>query len=120
MSLNHSSFLIGLVCFSTALVLPQLVSAGEITRPDATQSFQWKSTKCPLPIKQASNPKVSSQDRLMLYARDIEIYIDCIKREAQSDFEDAQKKMQMAIERDLEKQTKIMNDMMLQAAKTMR
>jgi hypothetical protein len=56
----------------------------------------------------------------MRYARDIEIYIECIQREAQRDFQKAQIKMQEAVERDLARQTQIMNDMMLQAAKSMR
>jgi len=49
-----------------------------------------------------------------------EIYIDCIQREAQRDFQQAQADMQDALERDLEKDVQVMNDMMLNAAKTMR
>ncbi len=56
----------------------------------------------------------------MAYARDIEIYIDCIQREAQRDFDDAQTKMHQAVQRDVQKEVNVMNDMMLNAAKTMR
>ena len=63
---------------------------------------------------------MSDQDRIVQYARDIELYINCLQREAQRDFEDAQLEIQEAIERDLEKETQIMNDMMLNAAKTTR
>lgn len=120
MSLNNLSGLMRLACLSTALALPLIAHAGELTRPDETKGFQWKSTECPRPIEQRSTPSQTNQDRLMNYAREIEIYIDCIQQEAQRDFEDAQRKMQAAIERDLERQTEIMNGMMLQAAKTMR
>lgn len=120
MSLNYLSLLMRSICLVTALALSAMAQAGELTHPDATKGFQWKSTECPRPIEQHSSPGESNQDRLMRYARDIEIYIDCIQREAQRDFEDAQRKMQAAIERDLERQTEIMNGMMFQAAQTMR
>jgi hypothetical protein len=102
------------------LALPFITHAGEIASSDGTAGFQWKSTDCRLPIAASPSPDVSNQDRLMRYAFDIETYIDCIQREAQRDFEIAQRELQAAIERDLKKQTDIMNSMMLQAAKTMR
>ena len=95
-------------------------SAGEITRVDTSANFQWQSTECPKPIPKPALSGQSSQDRLMAYAKDIEIYIDCIQREAQRDFDDAQSKMGEAIQTDLQREVNMMNDMMLNAAKTMR
>lgn len=94
--------------------------AGEITRADAGSDFQWKSTECRKPIPPSAASGMSETERLTTYARDIEIYIDCIQREAQRDFAQAQEDMQKAVERDLQNRTSVMNDMMLQAAKTMR
>lgn len=56
----------------------------------------------------------------MAYARDIEIYIDCIQREAQRDFDKAQQEMYAVVQTEMEKEVETMNAMMLQAAKTMR
>lgn len=95
-------------------------SAGEITRVDTSANFKWQSTECPKPIPKPALASQSSQDRLMAYATDIEIYIDCIQREAQRDFDEAQTKMGEAIQTDLQKEVTMMNDMMLNAAKTMR
>ena len=95
-------------------------AAGEITRPDPASDFKWKSTECAKPIPKPAIGGQSKQDRLMAYATDIEIYIECIQREAQRDFQKAQADMQEALERDLEKDVQVMNDMMLNAAKTMR
>lgn len=120
MSLNSLSVFMGAICVTFACALPLSANAGELTRPDAASGFQWKSTECARPIAPIASSAESSQARLLRYARDIEIYIACIQREAQHDFENAQIKMQEAVERDLAKQTQIMNDMMLQAAKTMR
>jgi len=103
--------------FLIALAAP--VSAGEITRVDAYSDFKWKSTECAKPIPKTSASGLSSEARLMAYATDIEIYIDCIKREAQRDFDKAQTKMHEAIQDDLQKKVYQMNDMMLNAAKTM-
>ncbi len=120
MSFNSLPILIRFICFSIAFVLPLAANAGELIRPDTASGFQWKSTECARPIAPLANSVESSEARLMRYARDIEIYIECIQREAQRDFQKAQIKMQEAVERDLARQTQIMNDMMLQAAKSMR
>ncbi|MEP3889071.1 MAG: hypothetical protein ABJN69_01315 [Hellea sp.] len=95
-------------------------SAGEITRTDTTANFKWKSTECPKPIPKSAASGLSSEDRLMAYATDIEIYIDCIQREAQRDFDKTQTQIGEAIQTDLQKEVNVMNDMMLNAAKTMR
>ena len=95
-------------------------AAGEITRKDATSDFKWKSTACFKPIPKPAMAGQSSQDRIMAYAQDIEVYIDCIQREAQRDFQEAQAAMQESIQNDLQKEVDVMNDMMLNAAKTMR
>lgn len=94
--------------------------AGEITRPEGAADFKWKSTTCAKPFPKPEATGMSKQDRLMAYARDIEFYIDCIQREAQRDFDKAQTKMHEAIQRDVQKDVDVMNDMMLNAAKTMR
>ena len=76
--------------YITALILTLAftapAAAGEITRPDAASDFKWKSTECAKPIPKPAMGGQSKQDRLMAYATDIEIYIDCIQREAQRDF----------------------------------
>jgi len=102
-----------------SLIFTAPAMAGEITRKDSYSDFEWKSTECPKPIPKTSASGLSSEARLMAYARDIEIYIDCIKREAQRDFDKAQTKMHEAIQNDLQKKVNQMNDMMLSAAKTM-
>lgn len=107
-------------CLTTALALPSISYAGDITRPEGVKDFKWKSTECPRPISAPTASPLPKDIRLMRYAKDIEVYIECIQREAQRDFEKAQQDMQVAIERDLEKQTETMNAMMLNAAKTMR
>lgn len=104
--------------FLLAIAAP--ATAGEITRPTATADFKWKSTACFKPIPKPALAGQSSQDRIMAYAQDIEVYIDCMQREAQQDFQDAQAAMQESIQNDLQKEVDVMNDMMLNAAKTMR
>ena len=108
-------FILPLFC----LALSAPASAGEITRVDAYSDFEWKSTECPKPIPKTSASGLSSEARLMAYATDIEIYIDCIQREAQRDFDKTQTKMHEAIQDELQKKVDQMNDMMLNAAKTM-
>lgn len=106
------------LAFITALAIP--ATAGEITRADNSADFQWRSTECFKPIPKPEASGLSSEDRLLVYAKDIEVYIDCIQREAQRDFDKAQTQMGEAIQNDLQKKVNIMNDMMLNAAKTMR
>ena len=120
MSINFLSFGLSSICLGAVFALPAVANAGEITRSAETNKVQWKSTECPRPVAKQPRAGLAEQDRLMTYARDIEIFIDCIQREAQRDFENAQTEMLAAIERDLARQTEIMNDMMLEAAKTMR
>jgi len=107
------------ISISAIFALTPAAFAGEITRSD-NSDFQWKSTECPRPIPALPSSGLSKQERLLRYARDIEVYIDCIQREAQRDFEKAQIAMQRAIESDLEQQTNTMNGMMQQAVKTIR
>lgn len=106
------------ILFFLAFATP--ATAGEITRANNSSDFQWKSTECPRPIPKPAGTGLSEQDRLMAYSRDIAVYIDCIKREAQRDFDKAQEKMHQAVQRDVQKDVDLMNDMMLEAAKTMR
>ena len=106
------------LAFITAFAIP--ASAGEITRTDTSADFQWRSTECFKPIPKPAASGLPAEDRLLAYAKDIEIYIDCIQREAQRDFDKAQTQMGEAIQNDLQKKVTVMNDMMLNAAKTMR
>ena len=115
MRLLTATFLLGIMT-----AIPTLSAAGEITKPDPRSNYQWKSTKCAKPVPPVAKTGTTKQDRLLVYARKIEIYIDCMQREAQQDFQDAQMALQSDIERELQIQTKVMNDMMLQASKTMR
>lgn len=109
------SFVCLLVCSCSGLAY-----GGEITRKDTLSEFKWKSTECRKPLMPLMSSGMSDQDRIVKYARDIELYINCLQREAQRDFEETQMEIQEAIERDLEEETRIMNDMMLNAAKTTR
>ncbi len=120
MPINQLKSVLAALSISAALFVPAISNAGEITRPEGAKDFKWKSTECPRPIAAPTASPLPKDIRLMRYAKDIEIYIECIQREAQRDFEKAQRDMQTAIERDLEKQTETMNAMMMQAAKTMR
>ena len=94
--------------------------AGEITRPEGAADFKWKSTECAKPVPKPAAMGMTKQDRLMAYAQDIEFYIDCIQREAQRDLDKTQTKIYEAVQRDVQKDVNVMNDMMLNAAKTMR
>ena len=94
--------------------------AGEIIRPNSQSNFEWKSTECLKPTPPPISSNQSSSDRLTKYALDIELYIDCLQREGQRDFDKSQIAMQDAVQDELEKQTRIMDEMMRQAAKTMR
>lgn len=107
-----------LAALSLIFALPS--QAGEIIRPSAAMDFQWSSTTCRKPIQKTAATGQDRQTRLMDYATQIELYIDCIQREAQADFQRAQEDMQAALERDLEKEVEVMNAMMVRAAKTMR
>jgi len=105
---------------TAALIMPISAYSGEITRADSQSSFEWKSTECLKPTPPAISSNQSSGDRLTKYALDIELFIDCLQREAQRDFDKAQMDMQTAVQDELERQTRLMDEMMHQAAKTMR
>lgn len=109
-----------LISFLFVFAFTASAAAGEITRSDAYSDFEWKSTECAKPIPKPDAFGLTAQDRLMAYARDIEVYIECIQREAQSDFDKAQTKMHEAVQKDVQKSVEVMNDMMLNAAKTIR
>ena len=107
--------LISLFCVS-AFAGP--ASAGEILRPTVGAEFTWQSTTCLKPRKprvDASSP--NGQMQMQAYARKISYYIDCLKREAQADFDRAQIEMQRAIEKELQARTDEMNDEIQNAAR---
>jgi len=112
------------VCISTLTIGFSVFSfstfAGEIIRPTEQSKFEWKSTECLKPTPPPISSQRSSGDRLTKYALDIELYIDCLQREAQRDFDKTQVLMQDAVQDELERQTKLMDEMIRQAAKTMR
>ncbi len=109
-----------LLSATLVLFLTVPVEAGEITRPNSQSDFEWKSTECLKPTPPPISSNQSSSDRLTKYALDIELYIDCLQREAQRDFDKSQIAMQDAVQDELERQTRMMDEMMRQAAKTMR
>lgn len=116
----NSRWGLSLCAFSAALFVFTPASAGEITRSNPNADFEWKSTECFLPTPPPATSHQSSSDRLTKYALDIELYIECIQKEAQRDFAKAQEEMHRAVERNLEDKTNVMNEKMLRAAKTMR
>ena len=91
--------------------------AGEITKPSPASDFQWRTTDCPKPIQNRS-PSLSAQASLQRYSQDITRYLACVQREAQKDFEKAQTQMQQSIERELEAETKRMDEMIKRAYRT--
>ena len=93
-------------------------NAGEILRPTLGAEFTWQSTTCLKPRKprvDVSTP--SGQMQIQAYASKISYYIDCLKREAQADFDRAQIEMQRAIEKELQARTDEMNDEIQNAAR---
>lgn len=85
--------------------------AGEVTRENASAKFEWKSTEClrpPRPFPQRSDP--TRQAQMQDFALKVAYYLDCLKSEAQRDFDRAQVEMHEAIQRKLQAETDTMND----------
>lgn len=85
--------------------------AGEVTRENASAKFEWKSTECPRPIRprpQQGDP--TRQAQMQDFALKVAYYLDCLKSEAQRDFDRAQVEMHDAIQRKLQAETDQMND----------
>ena len=120
MKFHSISALIFTSLFAVSLGSFEQVYAGEIIRPTEQSNFEWKSTECFKPTPPPISSQRSSSDRLTKYALDIELYIECLQKEAQRDFDKAQVLMQDAVQDELERKTKLMDEMMRQAAKTMR
>lgn len=100
---------------ATLLVLAAAGSAqcGEILRTSATAEFTWSSTECVRPSKpffRDNDPM--RQQKLSQYAAQTSRYIDCLKREAQRDFDRAQLEMQQAVQDTLQRETDRANDAM--------
>ena len=98
---------------------PVMANAGEILRATPASDFQWRTTECRKPIQNKSSA-MSGQMSLERYSQDITKYLACLQREAQGDFEKAQMQMQAAIERELEAETKRMDEMIKRAYRTTR
>lgn len=120
MKKNNTRGLMHSISFLGFFLWTNSAYAGEVIRPDTESDFQWKSTECLKPTPPPISSDRSSSNRLTKYALDIELYIDCLQREAQSDYYKAQILMQEAVQNELKRQTRVMDEMMRQAAKTMR
>jgi hypothetical protein len=98
--------------FMTALLMNAAPAfAGEITRENASADFEWKSTECPRPIRprpQRADP--TRQAQMQDFALKVAYYLDCLKSEAQRDFDRAQMEMQEAVQRKLQAETDQMNN----------
>ena len=99
---------------SATIVMPVPASAGEILRATPASDFKWRTTECRKPIQNTS-PAVSHQKSVAQYAEDITKYLACLQQEAQRDFNKSQALMQAAIERELEAETKRMDDIIRRA-----
>ena len=100
------SSLMFLLCLSASPAL-----AGEVTRELPTSDFEWTSTECPRPVRphlQKTDPQV--QEKMQDYALKVAYYLDCLKLEAQRDFDRAQQEMFEAIQRKLQAETDQLND----------
>lgn len=85
--------------------------AGEVIRENASTNFVWKSTECQRPIRprpQRSDP--TRQAQMQDFALKVAYYLDCLKGEAQRDFDRAQTEMHDAIQRKLQAETNQLND----------
>lgn len=110
-------FCLSVVTVSTAI--PMTATAGEILRETPASDFKWRTTECRKPIQNRS-PALSAQASLEKYSQDITRYLACIQKEAQKDFEEAQFLMQQAVERELNAETKRMDEMIKRAYRTTR
>ena len=109
--MRHTSLLAVLAIAATALA--PSAQGGEIVRPSAQSEFTWTSTECVRPVKpfiRRDDPMRQAQ--LRRFTDQIARYIDCMKREAQRDFDRIQLDMQRAVERSLQKEVDAMNDAM--------
>ena len=108
-----------LSALAAPVLMPTTAMAGEILRATPASDFKWKTTECPKPIQNKS-ATISGQASLERYSQDITIYLACLQREAQRDFEKAQIQMQATIERELDAETKRMDGMIKRAYRTTR
>ena len=111
--------LFGLSACAVIAAAPFSASSGEITRESQSYTFEWRSTECLKPVhnKSASETK---QESLQHYAAEISNYLKCLQNEAQRDHQKAQLELKQAIEKRLEEETKIMDEMMKRAFLTTR
>lgn len=105
------STLFGLSACAAACLSPFSATAGEITREPDAVTFTWRPTDCrkPIHIKSVSETKQVSLQR---YNAEITNYLICLQNEAQRDHLKAQMELKQAIEKKLEQETKIMDEMM--------
>lgn len=110
------------------LIFPALISvlwfalatpvwAGEVTR-EPGKTFEWTATECLRPARPfiaANHPQ--RQTLMQDYALKVAYYLDCLKQEAQRDFDRSQMEMQQAIQQTLQKETDRLNDEVLRLAK---
>jgi hypothetical protein len=99
--------------FLTAILLGSAAPAfaGDVTRENASSKFQWKSTECLRPSRpypQRNDP--TRQAQMQDFALKVAYYLDCLKGEAQRDFDRAQVEMHEAIQRKLQAETDKMNE----------
>lgn len=102
-------FRLGLITAMMGCASPAL--SGEIIRESATSDFEWKSTECRRPTKpyvRQSDP--AGQAHMQDFAMKVAVYLDCLKTEAQRDFDRAQTEMHQAIQTKLQRETDTMND----------
>ena len=103
--------LMGVLALAAAIAGP--AQAGEILRKDAASPFTWQSTECVRPAKPYfREDDTMRQAKLAQYAAKIERYIDCMKREAQRDFDRTQLEMQRAVQDSLQTEVDRLNDEM--------
>lgn len=102
---------LALILFAALLGSAAPAMAGEVTRENASAKFEWKSTECFRPVQprpQRSDP--TRQAQMQDFTLKVAYYLDCLKSEAQRDFDRAQVEMHEAIQRKLQTETDQMND----------
>lgn len=100
-----------IILFAVLFGMTAPAFAGEVTREDPSADFEWKSTECLRPSRpyfQPSDP--TRQAQTQDFALKVAYYLDCLKGEAQRDFDRAQVEMHEAIQRKLQAETDKMND----------
>ena len=106
--MTHPSLLIAALL---SLLTAAPAFAGNVVRESPAADFEWNSTECLRPVRpHLRRSDETGQAHMQDFAMKVALYLDCLKREAQRDFDRAQQEMHEAIQDTLQKETDEMND----------